>query len=291
MMNLKKKIRNIVPASIRNKIPALVKSQVKKTTELRELNSVKKIEPETSNLLSEEQVDLNNIFYSTQIKESWEKSQEKIKSFNIPDLTGGINPGDRKAIFFLIRHFKPKAILEIGTHIGASTVNIAAALDHNKNETKMESKLKTLDIRDVNSQSEKPWVQFGMEMSPIEMIKKLKYESFVEFMTDTSLNYLENTNETFDFIFLDGDHSAKTVYKEIPLALNKLNKGGVVLLHDYFPNGKPLWSNNSVIYGPYLACQRHIAEGANICCIPLGSLPWPTKLNSNCTSLALLLKQ
>jgi hypothetical protein len=30
------------------------------------------------------------------------------------------------------------------------------------------------------------------------------------------------------------DHSSKAVYKEIALALNKLNPNGVILVHDYF---------------------------------------------------------
>ena len=151
--------------------------------------------------------------------------------------------------------------------------------------------LKTLDIRDVNSISEKPWLQYGTEKSPVEMIRCLKYETFVEFITDTSFNYFETNDEKFDFIFLDGDHSGKTVYREIPLALKKLKKTGIILLHDYFPNGKPLWSKGSIIPGPYLATERLIVEGAAISIIPLGDLPWSTKLDSNKTSLALLLKK
>ena len=212
-------------------------------------------------------------------------------SFNTSNFTGGVNPGDRKAIFFLIRYFKPKAVLEIGTHIGASTINIASAVYYNQLELKIKPTFKTIDIKDVNSINEKPWLQYGMNKSPIEMIENFKFESFVEFITDTSINYFEKTKETYDFIFLDGDHSAETVYQEIPMALSKLNRGGIILLHDYFPNAEPLWSNEPLIDGPYLATERHIIEGAEIVILPLGSLPWPTKLNSNVTSLAVLLKK
>jgi len=58
-----------------------------------------------------------------------------------------------------------------------------------------------------------------------------------------SLDYLAGCAQTFDFIFLDGDHAARTVYQEVPAALRLLNSGGVILLHDYFPNLRPLWSN------------------------------------------------
>ena len=74
------------------------------------------------------------------------------------------------------------------------------------------------------------------------------------------------------------------------MALDKLNKGGVILLHDYFPNGKPLWSNNYVVEGPYLATERLINE-IEIDILPLGNLPWKTKMESNKTSLALCLKK
>jgi hypothetical protein len=64
----------------------------------------------------------------------------------------------------------------------------------------------------------------------------------------------------------------------------------VILLHDYFPDLKPLWSNGRVIPGPWLAIERLKREGAPLTVKPFGALPWPTKLNSNNTSLALLLR-
>lgn len=259
--------------------------------EQKQLNALKKIQCDTTNLLSSKEVNLINIFNNEKILNSWKNWQDKMDSVNIPDFTGGVNPGDRKAIFFLIRHFKPKSVLEIGTHIGASTVNIASAIINNQTELKIKPTFRTLDIRDVNSVSEKPWLQYGTDKSPLELIKNFEFDSFVEFITDTSFNYFEKTTETYDFIFLDGDHSAKTVYQEITMALDKLNKGGIILLHDYFPNGKPLWSNNSVIYGPFWATELLIKERADIVILPLGGLPWKTKLNSNFTSLALCLKK
>lgn len=282
-MSLKQIIKKLVPTSIRLKLSRIINSK--------QLYSLNKMQCETVNLLSSKEVNMENIFRNAEIQNSWKKWQVKLDNLKIPDSTGGVNPGDRRAIFFLTRYFKPKTLLEIGTHIGASTVNIASALQYNHIDLQEKPTLRTVDIRDVNSIKEKPWLQFGSNKSPIDMIENLELELFVEFVTNTSINYFEKSTEMYDFIFLDGDHAAKTVYKEIPIALSKLNKGGIILLHDYFPKGKPLWSNNHVIPGPYLATERHIAEGADIVILPLGSLPWPTKLNSNVTSLALLLKK
>jgi hypothetical protein len=43
------------------------------------------------------------------------------------------------------------------------------------------------------------------------------------------------TDEKFDIIFIDGDHSAKQVVKDIVNALNHLKPNGVLLLHDCIP--------------------------------------------------------
>jgi hypothetical protein len=87
---------------------------------------------------------------------------------------------------------------------------------------------------------------------------------------------------------LDGDHSAGTVYEEIVLALRVLSQGGVIVLHDYFPDLQPLWSDGSVIPGPWLGTQRLRAEGVNLAVLPLGDLPWMTKRQSKATSLAIV---
>lgn len=129
-----------------------------------------------------------------------------------------------------------------------------------------------------------------MKHSPIEMINILELNNQVNFIKDTSINFFKNCNKKFDFIFLDGDHNAKTVYVEISLALNFLKPNGIILLHDYFPNGKPLWTDGKIGKGPFLAVERIKKEGCVFKSLPLGTLPWPTKLESNITSLAICLK-
>ena len=75
-----------------------------------------------------------------EIINSWNEWCNKLSSFKISDVKAGVNVGDQKAIFFLIRYFKPRSILEIGTHVGASTINIASAINYNNEELK-ENKL------------------------------------------------------------------------------------------------------------------------------------------------------
>lgn len=268
-------------------IPSMALKRIRFRKELKQLDTVEQAECKTDNLRYKGDLSLSDIFGSHEIDALWFDSEKEIKQFTIPDGTGGVNPGDRRAIYYLISAIKPKSVLEIGTHIGASTIHIAAALRKNSDKN---ANLTTVDIADVNSRVEKPWLKHGTTLSPIEMIDKLGCGSFVEFVTDTSLNYASNCQRSFDFIFLDGDHSAATVYQEISVALNLLNQDGVILLHDYFPNMKPLWSDGSVVPGPFLATERLRREGVNVTVLPLGKLPWPTKLESHVTSLALLLR-
>ena len=72
----------------------------------------------------------------------------------------------------------------------------------------------------------------------------------VTFVTNSSLTYLDECDESFDLIFLDGDHSAAMVYQEVPRALRRLREPGLLLLHDFFPNNRPLWSDRAVVPGP-----------------------------------------
>ena len=132
-----------------------------------------------------------------------------------------------------------------------------------------------------------PWSKAGLARSPGEGLAELGVS--VNFVRAHSIIFFDRTPEKFDFIFLDGDHSQKTVSSEIPRALNHLNENGVILLHDYFPNGNALWKEEAPIGGPYMAVQKLQRDGANIAAVPLGTLPWPTKRGTNVTSLAALL--
>ena len=110
----------------------------------------------------------------------------------------------------------------------------------------------------------------------------------IEFVTGRSLEVLASRGECFDLIFLDGSHAASTVYREIPRAVEHLEPGGLVLLHDYFPALRPLWRDGNVVTGPYAATRRLQREGVPLEVLPLVALPWPTKQGSHATSLALL---
>lgn len=234
------------------------------------------------------EVDLDHLFGSSEIDRLWRQAQPALDALAIPDGTGGVNPGDRRAIFHLVCAFGPAAVLEVGTHIGASTTSIASALAAVAPPARP-ARLVSVDAADVNDPVASRWAAHGVARSPRQLVESLGHAHLVRFVAARSLDYLAECRDSFDFIFLDGDHSADTVYREVPAALEHLAPGGVILLHDYFPGRRPLWSHGGVISGPADAVERLAAEGVPVAALPLGALPWPTKLGSHVTSLALLL--
>ena len=275
---------------LRQLLPASIRTAIHSQRESTRLSSVKQLDYDTHRLRHASKLAPDEVFRSAEFESRWLDAQKKMAQFDVPDGTGGVNPGDRRAIFYLISAIRPTSILEVGTHIGASTISIASALQGTPRANGEHDRLTTIDIRDVNSRVQKPWLKHGTSHSPAEMIEILGTASFVELITKSTVDFADDCKQAFDFVFLDGDHSAATVYKEIAIGLNLLEQDGVILLHDYFPGMKPLWSDGSVVPGPFLAVERARREDANLTVLPLGALPWMTKLSSNNTSLALLLR-
>ena len=49
----------------------------------------------------------------------------------------------------------------------------------------------------------------------------------------TSQNFLETDNNKYDFIYIDGDHTAKAVYSDAVLSWKLLKSGGILAFDDY----------------------------------------------------------
>ena len=89
--------------------------------------------------------------------------------------TGGVNPGDRRALYYLVRALGLKRVLEIGTNVGASTIHIAAAMKINllADEKPNEHSLVTVDIVDVNHAPDAFWRLGGLTRSPRDNIEAM----------------------------------------------------------------------------------------------------------------------
>jgi predicted O-methyltransferase YrrM len=239
------------------------------------------------NLRHGEGLDTAAIFNDPAILTVWQNVYQNIAAQQ-PDTyrTDGINPGDRQALFFLLWALRPQSVLEVGTHIGASTIYIASALKTYAPQGVVD----TVDILDVNAQ-DGPWARLGLPLSPREFAAQLGCLEHISFHAMPALAFMKDTDRKYDFIFLDGDHSSAAVYNEVSAALKILNPGGVILLHDYYPQARPLFPNGRVIYGPFRAMDRISREHPEATVCPLGQLPWATKQGVTATSLALVLKK
>ncbi len=192
---------------------------------------------------------------------------------------GSVTLAERRALYALTCWFAPRRVLEIGTCIGASTAHLAAALDRMARETGPDRRLTTLDIADVNDPDQvRRW---GAERPPKAVMEMLGFDHLVEFVAAPSLSFLESGGDRFDLIYVDGNHRAAMVYREIAAALRRLENGGVILLHDVNPGSVPL-ALDKVLRSPWLAARRLRRESA-FEVLPLGQLPW-----GGTTSLALL---
>ena len=231
---------------------------------------------------------LGEAFADAGIAAAWEKDHGVIHMlFGHGDTMDGVNPGDRQALYYLILALKPRDVLEVGTHIGASTVHIACALKRLGQQSRMTS----IDIADVNHPELGAWKKLGLTKAPKEFIEEFGCSNLVEFRTGHSLDFMKRTDDRYDFIFLDGDHSGAAVYQEVCAALLLLKPDGVILLHDYYPDGKDLYPEGGAITGPFRALERIRRENPEIDVLPLGQLPWPTKQGTNVTSLALVVRK
>lgn len=241
-------------------------------------------------LADSKSIDINEILNNPICKSDWSVVSPIIdRLLPANEVDWAVSPGDRRALFYLVRALRPRFILEIGTHIGGSSLHLAAALRLLRiEEPEVPRKLITVDIVDVNDPVHGAWQSLRLPRSPREMMELYGVTELVEFLTKPALEYLQETNNLFDFIFLDGSHDAIDVYREIIFATNLLYPGGVILLHDFYPNNKPLYPNLSTLPGPYLAVERLKRERAPILEIPLGNLPWLAKCGTNKTSLCLV---
>lgn len=272
---------------IKAMIPALLLDQAREAKGWLGLATAGRVNLECGSLRAADDVRLGKIFEDTEIGARWEEDHRAIKAlYGDEDTMGGVNPGDRRALYYLIVGLQAGTVLEVGTHIGASTLYIARALKRLGGDGRMTS----VDILDVNDAELGPWRKLGLAKPPREFARELACTERIEFCARPSLEFMQAAKERYDFVFLDGDHGARAVYQEVGAALGLLKPSGVILLHDYYPGAKALYPNGATIGGPFHAMERVGKENPEIGVLPLGDLPWPTKQGKKVTTLALVVR-
>jgi predicted O-methyltransferase YrrM len=158
-------------------------------------------------------------------------------------------------ISFLLRFIKPKAILEIGTFTGYSTLAFALA-------TADDTKIITCDLNNV-------FPETGQEIW-----KKANVSHRIQLRLNpalVTLEKLQSENNSFDFIFIDADKENNWNYFEKTLAL--LNSGGIIAIDNVLWRGQVVEDDkvdSRTTATRDFNKRLSVQPGINYCVLPIG---------------------
>ena len=137
-----------------------------------------------------------------------------------PHMISGKQQGRFLAI--VSKLLSPKNILEIGTFTGYATLCLAEGLAEN-------GKITTLDINEE------------LSYLPKKYFAESDFAEKINFCLQDGREFLQNTDEMYDLVFIDGNKAAYVDY--LNLIKSRLRSGGVVLFDNVLWYGKVLEEN------------------------------------------------
>lgn len=196
---------------------------------------------------------------------------------------GAVGSADAAAVFLLARRAclgrDSARMLEIGTHLGHSTLYLAGAA------AETGARVTTVDIADVNGPNG-AWAAIGA-MPPAVRLDSVGLRGRVSFETRTSESAWREEGLPYDFIFIDGEHSEVAVLIDLLGALGRAAPGSTVLLHDFNDPGDPI-PGIGPTFGTFWAMRRLARRVPGATLLPLRSLPFGPRGETVATSLAIL---
>lgn len=163
-----------------------------------------------------------------------------IKRNKVRVVSSNISIKEGLEIFNLIKKYKPMKLIEIGLACGISTMFMICAI---KTGAKIYS---------VDPFQKIQWDRFGL-INANEVIKELNLpKNTHHWIHEFSGNYFDKTNDKYDFMLIDGDHSYNGTMIDLNGSLKILNKGGLLVVDDVLHKevGKALrdFMRNSKVY-------------------------------------------
>ena len=137
-----------------------------------------------------------------------------------PHMISGKQQGRFLAI--ISKLLSPKNVLEIGTFTGYATLCLAEGLAEN-------GKITTLDINEE------------LSYLPKKYFAESDFAEKINFCLQDGREFLQNTDEMYDLVFIDGNKAAYVDY--LNLIKSRLRSGGVVLFDNVLWYGKVLEEN------------------------------------------------
>ncbi len=127
-------------------------------------------------------------------------------------------------ILHLIRLYRPRTFLEVGTHWGVTTRLIA--------ERFPDMSIVTVDPGDRIPEAERPSNQTAEFLPQDEIGKLVRNFRNVEIIKQP-FSRIAWGDQKFEMIFIDGNHSLPFVLEDSHLALQLITHPGVILWHDF----------------------------------------------------------
>jgi predicted O-methyltransferase YrrM len=175
---------------------------------------------------------------------------------------GFLDPIEGEALYLYAKQYvRNDPCLEIGSYCGKSSVYLGSAvkengqklysIDHHKGSEEQQPGEEYFDSDLINAEGN------GIDTLPffLETIEKSKLDKFVIPIVSTSEEAYQDFTLNFDMIFIDGGHSEKAAQKDYELWSKRITKGGLLAIHDVFPNpedgGRP----------PYNIYRRALESG------------------------------
>ena len=181
---------------------------------------------------------------------------------DINTVKGFLDPIEGEALYLYAKQYvRNDPCLEIGSYCGKSSVYLGSAvkengqklysIDHHKGSEEQQPGEEYFDSDLINAEGN------GIDTLPffLETIEKSKLDKFVIPIVSTSEEAYKNFTLNFDMVFIDGGHSEKAAQKDYELWSQRITKGGLLAIHDVFPNpedgGRP----------PYNIYRRALESG------------------------------
>jgi predicted O-methyltransferase YrrM len=175
---------------------------------------------------------------------------------------GFLDPIEGEALYLYAKQYvRNNPCLEIGSYCGKSSVYLGSAvkendqklysIDHHKGSEEQQPGEEYFDSDLINAEGN------GIDTLPffLETIEKSKLDKFVIPIVSTSEEAYQDFTLNFDMVFIDGGHSEKAAQKDYELWSQRITKGGLLAIHDVFPNpedgGRP----------PYNIYRRALESG------------------------------
>ncbi len=160
------------------------------------------------------------------------KGTEPINLVNYRHEYGDMLLEEVVALCRLVKAKRPEKVFEIGTYLGATTLQLAANSD---------ARVYTLDLPPGSGGEKRAESDFDAELDvypeePGADFRGTEYEARIDQLYGDSKTFdFSPYRGSMDFVFVDGCHHRDFVESDTSNALEMVSEGGTVVWHDYAP--------------------------------------------------------